>query len=97
MAGKRHIGRTGEQALKRIEQAGVPASNQLQALSSVVGGLKRVFVAGAALAAGNQIFDSINRAVTKTAELGDLAQSIGINVERLQELRYRTPITHRYR
>jgi lambda family phage tail tape measure protein len=82
------IGRTGEQALKRIEQAGVPASNQLQALSSVVGGLKRVFVAGAALAAGNQIFDSINRAVTKTAELGDLAQSIGINVERLQELRY---------
>ena len=82
------IGRTGEQALKRIEQAGIPASNQLQALSSVVGGLKRVFVAGAALAAGNQIFDSINRAVTKTAELGDLAQSIGINVERLQELRY---------
>jgi len=46
------IGRTGEQALKRIEQASVPASNQLQALSSVVGGLKRVFVAGAALAAG---------------------------------------------
>ncbi|MFN7226675.1 MAG: hypothetical protein ACK5UY_05455 [Holosporales bacterium] len=82
------IGRTGEQALKRIEQAGVPASNQLQALSSVVGGLKRVFVAGAALAAGNQIFDSINRAVSQTAALADLAQSIGINVERLQELRY---------
>ncbi len=40
------IGRTGEQALKRIEQASVPASNQLQALSSVVGGLKCVFVAG---------------------------------------------------
>jgi lambda family phage tail tape measure protein len=82
------IGRTGEQALKRIEQASVPASNQLQALSSVVGGLKRVFVAGAALAAGNQIFDSINRAVSQTAALADLAQSIGINVERLQELRY---------
>jgi lambda family phage tail tape measure protein len=82
------IGRTGEQALKRIEQAGVPASNQLQALSSVVGGLKRVFVAGAALAAGNQIFDSINRVVSQTAALADLAQSIGINVERLQELRY---------
>jgi lambda family phage tail tape measure protein len=82
------IGRTGEQALKRIEQAGVPASNQLQALSSVVGGLKRVFVAGAALAAGNQIFDSINRAVSQTTALADLAQSIGINVERLQELRY---------
>jgi hypothetical protein len=46
------IGRTGEQALKRIEQASIPASNQLQALNSVVGGLKRVFVAGAALAAG---------------------------------------------
>jgi lambda family phage tail tape measure protein len=82
------IGRTGEQALKRIEQASLPASNQLQALSSVVGGLKRVFVAGAALAAGNQIFDSINRAVSQTAALADLAQSIGINVERLQELRY---------
>jgi lambda family phage tail tape measure protein len=82
------IGRAGEQALKRIEQAGVPASNQLQALSSVVGGLKRAFAVAGTLAAGNQIFDSINRAVIKTAELGDLAQSIGINVERLQELRY---------
>ena len=48
------IGRAGEQALKRIEQAGVPASNQLQALSSVVGGLKRAFAVAGTLAAGNQ-------------------------------------------
>ncbi len=82
------VGRSGEQALNRIRDAAQPASAQLEALNAVVGGVKKAFALVGAIAAGNQLFDSIHRAVSQTAELGDLAASIGVNVERLQELRY---------